>query len=133
MKRFVMLLIMITLSVSIVSAEENPLGSYTFDELIEINKIIIQEIITRPEWKEVKVPAGEYVVGEDIPAGSYTILSAKYISAIGIYKDKNKNDIDYNYYIVQANGSIGKLTLKDGMVITITSDVIFTPYIGLGF
>jgi hypothetical protein len=57
-------------------AESIDLGSMSFDQLVDLRDQITREISTRPEWKDVYVPAGFYEIGVDIPAGRWTLVPA---------------------------------------------------------
>lgn len=76
---------------------------------------------------------GEYIVGVDIPAGSYSLSSTSY-ATIRIYKSEDDAYYYDSYSCDKPDYTIGKITLKDGMKILILhSDMIFNPYKGLGF
>ena len=45
----------------------------SYEELIQLKEQITLAIWDMQEWHDVVVPAGFYVVGEDIPAGHWTI------------------------------------------------------------
>ena len=49
------------------------ISGLTFDELVELKNMINLAILNCDEWQEVKVSAGVWVVGEDIPAGHWTV------------------------------------------------------------
>lgn len=73
MKKFFAMLLACLLIASCACADEIDLSSLSFDELRELQTEISKELIKRPEWKEVNVPAGFYKIGEDIPAGDWCI------------------------------------------------------------
>ena len=58
-------------------AEDIDLSSLSFDELRALQTRIAEEIVSRPEWKEVAVPAGVYKIGVDIPVGEWCIKCGK--------------------------------------------------------
>ena len=68
--------------------------------------------------KTVNVPVGEYVVGEDIPAGSYTLTSDEY-AYINISKDQDAKSHEVSYACEEPSFIIGKIILKDGMRVRI--------------
>ncbi len=70
-----LLLVVITFP-STVQAEEIDLSSMTFDELIALKDRINLAIWECNEWQEVTVPQGIWVVGQDIPEGTWTIRCA---------------------------------------------------------
>lgn len=74
------------------------LSSLTWEELLELKAAITLEQWSRDEWEEVEVPQGVWVVGEDIPAGKWTITcKTGYSTRVkwGKYLDKSQNDVDY--------------------------------------
>ena len=90
--------------------------------------------MSRPEWKEVKVPSGTWKVGEDIPAGTYGVTTKSILVTMTIYKSESKDYMDLEgMHMLSSDEPIGKLVLKDGWVVEITSEVYFTPPMSLGF
>ncbi len=134
--RILSLLFVLMLStVTFAHAEFFDLSSLSYDELIALHKQVSMAIMQSDEWKEVTVPVGTYVIGEDIPAGNYTVVydggmqACLYITSPNErYKDAHLlGDIWESY-------TIGKLSLSDGQVLEITyGSVVFSPYTGLGF
>lgn len=83
------------------------------------------------EQKEVTVPRGEYKVGIDIPAGDYTVISLGWLATVKVETSAGKQK---GYYCMDEGEQIGKLSLKEGDILSVTTDdVIFKPYVGLGF
>ena len=77
------------------------------------------------------VPVGEYVIGEDIPSGAYTLTSSEY-ATIYIYKDENDKYHDDSYSCEEPLYTIGKISLRDGMKIKVRyCEMTFSPYSGL--
>ena len=80
-----------------------------------------------------RVFTGEYIVGEDIPAGSYTLTSAQK-AQIYIYENADSESCNDSYECEEPNYMIGKIILKNGMRVLIHySDMTFEPFRGLGF
>ena len=125
MKKIISLVLVLLLFPALAMAEIN-LSSMTNDELIQLKTQILDELLTRSEIKEVKVPAGEYTVGEDIPAGNYTVYADSAACMLTV------NEYEALHYLGEGN-HIGKLVLKDGDVVNIVGSCIFTVYQGLGF
>lgn len=128
------LLVTIILFVCCASAEEYPLGDLSIDQLRQMITVINAEITSRPEWKETTVPAGTWVIGVDIPAGSYSI-SAKN-ALVQIWRKRKQDFSDNGLYfneIVKSANSFGKIILEDGMVFDTNAPVIFAPAKTLGF
>lgn len=79
-------------------AESIDLTALSWEELLDLKAAITHEQLTRDEWQEVEVPQGVWVVGEDIPAGKWTIrCKTGYSTRVkwGKYLDKSQNDVDY--------------------------------------
>ena len=91
--------------------------------------------------KENTVWPGQYKVGEDIPAGSYTITNetnstAQFHVYKVAYKDYSNNGLLASEVLVPKDGStqIGKVTLEDGNVVDIMYEKLtFQPYKGIAF
>lgn len=131
-------------------AESVDLSALTWEELLELKARITLEQLTRDEWQEVEVPQGVYVVGEDIPAGKWTVKCKKGNSCYFEYGEvlsddghsiKSEGTYDWVYLYKEA-GEDGKQTeytfeAKEGSYIVIErSPVTFTPFTGkpdLGF
>lgn len=126
------------------------LSALTWEELLELKAAITLEQWSRDEWEEVEVPQGVYKVGEDIPAGKWTITckTGKYCDIE--FGDKLAADghslswsgIYDSALIFKDAGSDGRQTeytfeAKEGYYIVIEdSPATFTPYTGtrdLGF
>ena len=99
----------IALSLAVPAAAENiDLTALSWEELLELKEKITLEQMSRDEWQEVEVQQGVYVVGEDIPAGKWTIKSfgnGRWSNiAIGSKLSENGNGLDIwenytSYYI----------------------------------
>lgn len=136
------LALLMVLSISFVFAESIDLSSLSFDELATLETRIIKAMMSKPEYKETKVPVGVYKVGEDIPAGKWTISGIEYSGVItwGTGLDEYGVEIPYNMQISSfsywdSNDSID-WDLVEGTYISVAiSPVKFSPYIpkSLGF
>lgn len=139
MKKLTALVLSLILLTS-VSLAEVDLSSYSYDQLLELNRQVQFEIMSRPEWKEVTVPMGNYVIGEDIPAGKYTLTAAPGQSGnVVVWGKEPYNYVDgggliFNEIIGYKEGDvIGRIELNKGNILEIGCSVIFSPYKGLGF
>lgn len=137
MKRIIacLLLVSIILSASIAVADVNLL-TMSFDELIALQSQLTAEILSRSEWRELRVPVGTYEVGVDIPAGAYTVTikegSTNFWVRDGATGRTLKNLALYSKSSEQ--NMIKKLVLEEGNIVEINSvAVYFSPYTGLGF
>lgn len=124
------------------------LSGMSFDDLVALRNQIDQAIWASDGWQEVTVPAGVYHVGEDIPAGKWTIRPADSQTAEVYYGAGLKNggaSIDDVYDVVQITSpddayaeyndvSSVSWTLEDGSYIKVeSSSVVFTPFSGNAF
>lgn len=129
MKRFLSLLVLFVL-LSVSAVAETDLSALSFDDLVSLQRKLSLEIMSRPEWKETTVPAGEYTVGEDIPAGVYSITAIEWMAAI-TYKKPNAYVKDS--FVISKGESVNKINLPEGTTIVIDHKVIFAPSKGLDF
>ena len=108
------------------------LSEYTYDELITLRHYFTLEIMRRPEWKETTVPSGSWIVGVDIPAGSYSISPSGTGAYIRIID--NKGNVIVSQGVRNKSNFIGKISVKDAYTITIEGgSLVFAPSIVLGF
>lgn len=125
MKKIVSLFVALMLIPSF-SFAETDLSSMSVDDLVSLKTAIVGELMARDEVKTVTVPAGEYIVGEDIPAGKYSVETTSSFAVLTV----NEYEIMYS---VNKDEPIGKLTLKDGDVLSLSAGCDFSVYSGLGF
>lgn len=126
-KLLILALVLFLLPVS-VSAE---LSDLSYDELLALRNDVNAEIMSRPEWKQVVVPAGTWIVGQDIPAGVYSITSASGELARFISKNADGKQIDYIW--LSKEKTLGRTELLEGYIIELTDSVIFAPPVSLDF
>lgn len=149
MKKIVSILAAAALICSTAMAEIN-LAGMSYDELIALQAQVTRQIMLTDKWQEVKVPAGVYQVGVEIPAGKWTIKPVNGQTAmvkVGTKLDESGKDFEYRAQlsyeqITSPTDSYSKYNqidsvtfdLKDGQYIIIdSSPVIFTPYAGPSF
>lgn len=131
MKKLLAILLVVCLFPVFASAAD--LDGLSFDDLLKLQREVVAEIMSRPEWKEVTVPGGSWVVGEDIPAGSYCISAGKKGGYVTIKRPGEIFSI-ISQGVRNETNKIGKIELKVGDVVEIEDgSVIFSPAIGLGF
>ena len=137
MKRFLCTLLIMCTICACSFADSVDLSAYTFDELKALQEAISAEIVTRPEWKETKIPSGQWVVGTDIPVGEYRITipegSAAHLNIIDPSERKTKQTV-IDWFAFNDTDFLGKMILKEGYIITLSAgSVIFSPVLPLGF
>lgn len=131
---FALVLVFLMMFCSVATAESIDLTALTFEELIALRQEIDMLLFASDEYKDVPVPAGDYVIGEDIPAGTYSLDSDGY-AMISVYADASKDLMGMDAcHSVGGGETVGKIELKDGQVIEIQmGSIIFKTYTGLGF
>ncbi len=130
--------------------DEIDLSVLSWEELMELKKEIILEQWKRDEWQEVDVPQGVWIVGEDIPAGKWTVRCKAGFSCyfqVGEKLSDNGHGVSWSgvhdlVYIYKDSTDEGRMTeytfdAVDGYYIVIDSaPATFTPFSGkpdLGF
>lgn len=134
MKKLIALILIIALAAPVALADID-LSGMTFDELMDLQQQLTAALWASDGWQEVEVPVGYYVVGDDIPAGRWSVTSDGYIF-IRLYSSL-KQYLAGNDWIGGYGGEAGSkvnLTLADGEVLEVVSTpIIFTPGTSLGF
>ena len=132
MKKLISVLLLILMISSVAAADAPDLSEFTYDQLVALQQYVTMEIMKRPEWKEVTVPSGQWVVGVDIPAGSYCIKAVGGGGYLRIYD--NRGSLGTSGGIRDEEDTIGKIYLNDNYVVEIEDgSLVFTPAISLGF
>ena len=130
MKKIICIIIILCV-VPFVCMAETDLSSMSYNELVELNHKLTEEIISRPEWKEVVVPSGTWVVGDDIPVGSYSISPGE---SGGFIEVRRSGKTIMNQGIRDKNDAYGKFVFLKGDYIRIErGSLVFAPPKGLGF
>lgn len=132
MKKIICIVLILCI-LPVVSLADN-YSKMTYQELVNIQKVIALEIMSRPEWKQTKVPAGLWKVGEDIPAGTYSI-SADFAGVVVWKRAKDDYSDGGLYYneVIKEGSPCGKIILEKGMLVENSSEVIFAPPMMLEF
>ena len=140
MKRIIVILLVIALLIPCAFAEDFDLSALTFDQLKTLQYRVSEEIVSRPEWKEVTVPGGRWRVGEDIPEGTYSIHSTDNKTYVSIFVwGANEHDYETNGgfkfsdSVDKDKTMIGKVTLEKGWLIIFKYPLIFAPAVKPGF
>lgn len=153
MKKMILLLAL-ALLLPVVAAAQVDLSGMSYDELVALRDQINLAMWESNEWQEVTVPQGVWVVGEDIPAGHWTIKAADGASSYVKYGDEldeSGKDVDYSpvkiskliistgasYYNENSDCTEIDVDAKEGCYFVIDmGSAVFTPYSGkpsLGF
>lgn len=126
MKKLIAMLVLVLLLPISTQAMAIDLSSMSYDELVTLHKETFKAIMALPEFKEVDVPSGSYMVGEHIPAGEYKITTKISMASVTI------NEYE-QLFVVTPDMPVGRLILKNGDKVAISTGVVFSPYVGLGF
>ena len=137
MKRLITIILILAMLLPVAAMADLPdISALTEAELIELNHQIQLILFSQKLVDGVTVPAGEYIVGEDIPEGVYRV-EVVYKSAGGtlfIFDKADDSMYSDQSYLGEFWGveEIGKLTLKAGNKIKISTNALkFFPYVGL--
>lgn len=145
MKKLLALLLALALAVPAGGAAEGmsykrlrkQYNTYNHDDLLTVYQVVSDILFETAAAKDgVKVPAGMYIVGKDIPAGDYRIefpVIGDYV--IGSFETYDSNGLIYSCKISTSGfgvDSIGKQTLFENMAVVISDvDAVFYAYTGL--
>lgn len=136
MKKLVALILAVLLLTGCALAEDwqAKLADYSLEELQAMAAAYDAEIIRRTK-ESFEVPTGTYIVGEDLPAGTYSVDYVNNSGILGLYDSQRALDTDDPYFfeIVSKSERIGKVTLKAGDILTVDATVSFSLYKGLGW
>jgi len=136
MKKLVAALSVLALLLPFAYAETS-LSDLSFTQLIDLRRQIDEALWACEEWQEVEVPIGTYVIGEDIPAGKWTLECLEWNAYILLYSDLDHfTSKDYDVFNVKAisEGQTCNITLEDGNILDIQlSPVKFTPFVAPNF
>ena len=154
MKKIMAVILTIALLLPAFAIADVDLTGMTYEQLVELKNQINLAIWASEEWQEVSVPSGVYIVGEDIPAGKWTLQAAEGIYASVKWGDTlaaSGVDLDYGdlyeyealysptykYYEEGRDKTEVTYDMKDGQYVIVDDGmVVFTPYSGkpsLGF
>lgn len=112
---------------------EISLDGLSAEELLALRDQINALLLERGIEKEVVVITGIYIVGEDIPAGTYTITPVSEDES-GSFRVYDENGSRIFSEVFRARTPIGKLVLSEGQTVEIANgSAVFAKYKGLGF
>lgn len=129
MKKLISIILILCLFPVVSLADD--LSSMSYEDLITLSRQITAEIMSRPEWKEVDVPSGEWVIGEDIPEGYYSITATDRTAIVSATPIGSKAE-DF-YHVIGEGETVGKAFFKTGSIFKTSRTVILAPPKGLGF
>ena len=112
MKKFICVLVLALMFTGIACADAPEFSDWTFDQLVTLQHYLSVEIVSRPEWKETEIPAGDWVIGIDIPAGYYSVKSTHSLNIVQI-EDAQGNSTGL-YKTLDENEVVGKTYFPEG-------------------
>lgn len=139
MKKIVSVLLLAVILISAAAVAEVDLSRVPFDDLLALRDQVQRELISRPEWKAVEVPAGTWYVGTEIPAGDYSLYPATDRGSVIHLWGKAIDDYNtdggmiISTYLRETTDGYGKVELKSGNILVISKPVILAPVQSFGF
>ena len=131
MKKLLLSIVILSLLFSCAGAESVDLSALSFADLLSLRSALDAEILSRPEWKEVIVPAGTWTVGVDIPSGFYCIKSTEpSMNLVELVNTSGDNEL---YKTFHEGEIVGKAEFKEGSIFSCYYSVILSPAVSLGF
>ena len=136
MKKILAIILVVALILPAAAFADIPdISSLTNDELLTLNHEIQLRLFSEKLVNGIQIPAGKYIIGEDIPEGIYRVETAdKVLSPMITIYNEGKAKIVGSYLLGDIYGSyeVGKLDLgKDYIIEVDFSPVVFYPYTGL--
>ncbi len=100
-------------------------ASRSVDDLIRLQYDLLRMIVLTPDCKEVLLPAGVWTVGEDIPAGTWSLRGGTDMSTVRYFKDT----VTYGryWYPLERGDAPVTLDLKEGWQLHLYGPVYFAP------
>ena len=127
MKKTLIALLILCITLPVACAEAPAFGDYSDDEIVKLLKQVQDEIVARNIEKTARLTAGTYVGGRDIPVGSYILTSAENEGDFGIVSLRSANDSENEYpsklYTFQKEP-----TEYSVFVVIEEGDTLVTPY-----
>ncbi|MBO7708983.1 MAG: hypothetical protein J6S83_00840 [Lachnospiraceae bacterium] len=149
MKKMLTIILILTLILPAAALADIPdISGLSYVELLALQNKLNLAIWSSTEWKRVTVPPGVWKIGEDIPAGKWTIMPGSGIGPNMIHYspslDQTGHNVEYVYgksvieYVCSASSALNDGTykneayfdLEDGYYIYLGCTVYFTPYSG---
>ena len=144
MKKLFTVFLIVTFLVPCFALADLPdLSDLSYEELVKLRGMVQRAIWDTDEWQSVTVPAGVYRIGDEIPAGHWTIQTSVY-SLVAIHYGKKLTEpgteIDYSTSLYDCIITLDlerknelhqiDIILKEGNYISFSGEVIFYPYNG---
>lgn len=149
MKRLITIILILSLVPVVAMSDLPDISDLTYEELVQLKDQINLAMWNSSEWQEVLVPAGVWIVGEDIPEGHWSITPTdgkivwvSYSSDVNS-KKRPAGTVYFNHALIsvthsQHNDSYNSIDfeMENSWYFICDGAVVFTPYTGkpdLGF
>ena len=147
MKKLITIFLVLALVIPAAAFADLPdISGLSFEELVQLRNSITIAMWNSEDWQEVIVPAGTWKVGEDIPAGHWSILivghgltSVYYCEEVdelgkpvcwgAKYVRKDLASSDFNGFNETYNTMLD-FDAKEGWYFVFDKSVMFMPYVG---
>ena len=127
MKRLIAVLLVFLFVCTVATADAPDLSDLTYEQLVALQHYFTAEIMSRPEWKSITIPAGDWLVGVDIPEGTYSI-SCDHSSLVDIWENGVGNYSGLRFNNTVSNDSpYGKVELRTGWYFQTSDSVVLAP------
>ena len=100
----------------------------TGSDLAFVREQVIAELKSRPEWQETKIPAGQWTVGTDLPAGVYSFRHTDAIFSTTVtFTHKVGHSMKESGFLLLKDAELGKAEPADGTLLVLDGPVIMAP------
>lgn len=138
MKKLLTVILILALALPAAALAAIPdISGLSTDELLELNRQIQLRLFSEQLVNGVEINPGIYVVGKDIPAGSYradAIVPAGtfMVGYVAVYMSEEVMSEVFGCIFGQGTDKTGKFTLEDGQVFEVSAFPIkLYPFTGL--
>lgn len=112
------------------------LDSLSDEEIIALSQEIQKQIVDRNIQKTAHVPAGDYLVGQDIPAGTYSVKNnytdEEHGAYIAVYADEEKSEMLSGDNLYAGDEKV--VTLTEGTIFQVRHETLdVTVFAGVSF
>ena len=112
----------------LVPADPASRAPLTGSDLAFVREQVIAELKSRPEWKETKIPAGQWTVGTDLPAGVYSFRHTDTIFSTTVtFTHKVGHSMKESDFLLLNGAELGKAEPAEGTVLVLDGPVIMAP------
>ncbi|QUA54654.1 hypothetical protein [Aristaeella lactis] len=134
MKRLFIIILLLSVSCSVCVAEGPtiPISELTFTEIQDTIDTYNLKIWETGNWSSIIVPTGIYIIGKDIPAGTYEVQTAYSSQKSCVYLWPEDDEI-YNYFSDNPRYLETEIGSKPYELILVDGDQLQLDMVGLSF